>query len=177
MRATKPSPAKTKFFWLCMTPFGKPVVPEVYSVRHVASLDGCDGSARFGACATRSSNARQAFGFTFERHEPRRGHDGSHRLARRAERGGHDGDGFHARVLKDIGGFFNTIIRIDRNEDRAQAREREEEHDIVAAVRRHDAEVVAGRDAVRGQHRRSALDARSRRPEYDNARIANTMNS
>jgi len=29
MRATNPSPASTKLRWLCITPLGNPVVPEV----------------------------------------------------------------------------------------------------------------------------------------------------
>ena len=80
-------------------------------------------------------------------------------LARARERRGHAADRAHRGVLQDVAGLPRSELRVDRDQDRAQPRQREQQHDVIRAVGRHRADALTGPDAAGGERPRYGVHA------------------
>ena len=150
-------------WWVSVAPLGEPVVPDVYWMLIASS--NCSQASRSASSSspTRSPSARNAsqsssstIASRSSGQAPRTSASMRH-VVGLAEAAGED-EHAHAGLLQRVGELARLVGRVDRDEDRADARGRELRHDPLVAVGRPDADALTHADAVREQCARRDVD-------------------
>ena len=159
--------AASVVLWLCITPLGLPVVPDVNAIRITVSASMVAGTKPAGgplAAATSSrptmpgSGVPRTMPIVGERRQPRRElrrHGGVIEVAKRPAADEH----LAAGEAHDVFELAAAEVDADGDRHRAEALQREEHERELDPVRQLDGDDVAGADAERAQARRHAIDA------------------